>query len=337
MQILTTERAQKFFTLTDEQLKAGLVDNAYRKDNESRRWFSQFKFAHDAVNGNPHHAIEQGLGLLKRCKSLDEAAYKEIHKGGAFYWLGVASYLVNDFEMATFFMDAAVSEDLRWGGENKTPAMLFMQLDGENDEQAAKQLTKRAQDGIEGRIADYIKLSGASTNIYSVQTLRERLFIPSIDPTNSSWRSIATAFISFALEWEYRNLLLDVRTEQGTFEPFYIHLFKGCLLFESLLKENPTKKPSTNGNTLNTALNYLKMELGIQGINGNGNKTLNDVLGEVDKYNVSITHSILIAYMTRNTLGHNLGWGDGITKTQYQQLYKIIASSCLHVIACLYK
>ena len=339
--IMPNERTHQFLDLTADELKAGLIENAYRKDDESRRWFSRFKFAYDAVNGNPHSALRQGIDLLNKCRTLDEDAYKEIHKGGAFYWLGIASFLVNEYEMAVFFFDAAVSEDIRWGDKpnspNPSPAMLFMQLAGEHPRQNGKKLTELAEAGIKRWTENYNSLSGVSSIPMSTQILRERLLIPSLEPNHSTWRSIATTFISFSLEWDYRNLLLDIRIEPGTFEPFYIHLFKGCLLFESLLKENPTKKPPPEQNSLHKVLEYLHKELGVKPNFDFNNKQWADVLNELENSRDSIEQSILLTGMVRNTIGHNIGWKDGVTKIQYQKLFMMVASSCLHVIACLYK
>jgi len=41
------------------------------------------------------------------------------------------------------------------------------------------------------------------------------------------------------IEWDYRSTLIELRPGDGTAEPFFIHLFRGCVLFESLLKANP--------------------------------------------------------------------------------------------------
>lgn len=342
---MPSERSRQFLNLTTDELKSALIENAYRKNDESRRWFSRFKFASDSINGNPHIALGQGLDLLNTCKALNEDAYKEIHKGGAFYWLGIASFLVNEYEMATFFFDASVSEDLRWGDNpkiNPTPAMLFMQLDGENPVQKAKKLTELAQEGIKRWVENYNNLSGVSSSPMSIQILRERLFIPSLDPERSKWRSIATTFISFCLEWDYRNALLDIRIEPGTFEPFYIHLFKGCLLFESLLKENPSPDPwkpaKEQNNNLGQVLQKYSTALGSKDnlgekISGN----LPAILADLETANNSIFTAVKFTARLRNTVGHNLGWEDGLTKIQYQKLFMMVANSCIHVIACLYK
>lgn len=273
---------------------------------------------------------------------MDEDAYKEIHKGGAFYWLGIASFLLHEYEMATFFFDAAVSEDIRWGDGVKTPAMLFMQLDETNPEQAARQLTEDAKNRIDRWITDYNRLSGLSSPPMSMQILRERLFIPSLDPEHSKWRTIGTTFISFSLEWDYRNALLDIRMEPGTYEPFYIHLFKGCLLFESLLKENPSpdkwKPAKEQNNNLGQFLQNYSAALGSSENLGDKNSgNMQSILNNLETADDSIFTAIKLTARLRNTVGHNLGWEDGLTKIQYQKLFMMVASSCIHVVAKLYE
>jgi len=332
-------RTRQYKDLTQSELREILVENANRKDEASRRWVNQFKFADDAFRGNYVSALRDGLDFLNKCRSLDEDAYTKVHKGGAFYWLGIASFNLFEYEIATFFFDAAVSEDMKWRDDplvNPSSAMLFMQLDGEHPDQAAKKLTELAQKGIERWIENYNSLPDISSFPVTIQTLREKLFIPSIDPKHTEWRSIATTFISFCLEWDYRNMLLDIRTTPGTFEPFYVHLFKGCLLFESLLKENPTKKPPPEQNTLHRVLEYLHKELGVKPNFDFNNKKLADILIELEKPGDSIEQSILLSGMVRNTIGHSIGWDIGLTKIQYQRLFMMIASSCIHAVAKLY-
>lgn len=337
-------RSNQFLNLTQAELRKALNENAYRKDDESRRWFSRFKFASDAIHGNPAGALHEGLDLLNKCRALDENAYTEIHKGGAFYWLGIASFLVNEYEMATFFFDASVSEDIRWGDDpltNPSQAMRFMRMDGEPQDQAARDLVRFAQARIESLISDYNALSENSTNNMTIQMLREHLFIPSILEEHKNWRSLTSTFISFFLEWDYRNMLFDIRVNPGTFEPFYIHLFKGCLLFESLLKENnssdPWKPKRPQDNTLGKVLEKYSVKLGSsvnlgKGISGDLPTVLKDLQGADD----SIYTIIKFTARLRNTLGHNLGWDLGLTKSEYFRLFQMVACACIHVVARLY-
>ena len=337
---MPNKRTNQFLNLTESELREALIENAFRKDDDSRRWFSRFRFAHDAVNGNPHMALGQGLDLLNKCRWIDEKAYTEIHKGGAFYWLGIASFLVNEYEMAAFFFDASVSEDIRWGDDpkspNPSPAMLFMRMDDEQPNQAARSLTGDAKARIDRALRFYNALPENSTNNMTIELLRERLFIPSLSDEHKNWRSLTSTLISFFLEWDYRNLLFDIRIEPGTFEPFYVHLFKGCLLFESLLKENPVKKPPPEQNSLHKVLTFLHKKLDIKPNFNFNNKQLGDVLIELEKSDDTLEQSILLSGMTRNTLGHSLGWDIGLTKIQYQRLFHMIASSCIRTVARLY-
>lgn len=334
----------QFLNLTEDQLRDLLVENAYRKDEVSRSWFSRFKFASDSVGGNPAGALYQGLALLKKCKELDEKAYCEVHKGGAFYWLGIASFLVHEYELATFFFDTSVSEDLRAGDDPITgpsPAMRFMRMDGEHPNQAARGLVIDAQARIESLIEVYNSLSENPTNDMTIQKLRERLFIPSILEEHKKWRSLTSTFISFVLEWDYRNTLFDIRITPGTYEPFYLHLFKGCLLFESLLKENPSDpwgSPPSGGNTVGKALEKYSGKLGSQtdlGRNISG-PDLGTILKDLKGADDSIFTAIKYTARIRNTLGHNLGWDAGLNQDEYRRLFQMISSACIHVVRCLY-
>ena len=93
------------------------------------------------------------------------------------------------------------------------------------------------------------------------------------------------------------------------------------------------------GKNLGAILNEprIRHELNITPIIGKGGDILDDVFAVLQTYNNTLEETIKITYMTRNTLGHNLGWDGSITQEQYRRLYLIIASSCLHVIACLWK
>jgi hypothetical protein len=247
--------------------------------------------------------------------------------------------------MATFFFDASVSEDIRWGDDpltNPSQAMLFMRVEGEPPNQAARDLVRATQARIESLINDYNALSDNSTNNLTIQFLREHLFIPSILEEHKNWRSLTSTFISFLLEWDYRNLLFDIRLNPGTFEPFYVHLFKGCVLFESLLKENNSSDPwrptRSQDNNLGKALEKYSAALGTsvnlgQNISG---PNLPSVLTDLKTADDSIFTAIKFAARLRNTLGHNFGWDIGLTKSQYFRLFQMVASACIHVVARLY-
>jgi len=111
-------------------------------------FFNSFEYVTDLHNGNYSGCLIKGLKLLASCKAIDPISYSSIHKGSAFYWIGMAAYLSNDYQTATFFFDAAVSEDLRSGHHpitRSTPSFKFILAQGDLQEQAAKPLVEALQ------------------------------------------------------------------------------------------------------------------------------------------------------------------------------------------------
>ena len=147
-----------------------------------------------------------------------------------------------------------------------------------------------------------------------------------------------TTLISFRLEWDRNNGLFDTCPPQGSFEPFFHHLFKGCVLFESLLKNNPNYPvtvPPENSN-LGAVLQFLYNELNIRHDISIGRIDLPTIISNLVAADESIQTSIEIAGQIRNTVGHNFGWVINLSKIDYQRLFQMVMSSCLHAIACLY-
>ena len=86
-------------------------------------------------------ALDSALQLLTGIKELAPQQYQAAHKGTPFYVMGFAAFGSHDYDTATFFFDAAVSEDLKnHPSQLETPALLFMQLNDKNQNQLAKEL-----------------------------------------------------------------------------------------------------------------------------------------------------------------------------------------------------
>jgi len=336
-----SQEEPQFRDLTDEELRSMFLAAASGNTADANHFFGSFKYVHDLFNGNHSAALNQGLSLLTKCRSIDENAYARIHKGTAYYWLGTAAFLVHDYQTATFFYDAAVSEDLRAGNDpvnNSTPALRFIQIEGEQPHQAARPLVMATQARIEEIIDNYNKRPGRPTNVpdFHILQLRERFLRLAVSQGYEGWRSLATVLISFVLEWDYRSALLDLRVGQGTAEPFFIHLFKGCVLFESLLKANPKDPPPRGRSTLIGILQYLHKHLGLPHDIKIGETDFTTILQELNHADNSIPTAVRFAGKIRNTVGHDLGWVVQFDKTQYHLLFQMVAVSCLHSIACLY-
>jgi hypothetical protein len=335
-----SQSTNQFANLTEAELREAFLAASNGPRENGNHFFNRFKYKTDLFDGDYAAALNQGLDLLIKCHAIDEEAYARIHKGSAYYWIGIAAFMVHDHELATFFFDASVSEDLRAGADpisNPSPSFYFLLVEGQQPAQAAKALVQVLQARIEELIGDYNARSGlqAGSAAFSISDLRARFLRPSISPNHETWRSSATTLISFCMEWDYRNSLLDIRPVRGTAEPFFLHLFKGCVLFESLLKGNPVNPPpliSPLGNTLQ----HLYNDLGIPANISIGNTDFPSILADLVGADDSIQNAIKFTGRIRNTLGHNLGWNVTLDKAQYHRLFRMVSSSCFHAIACLY-
>jgi|SRR5579883_2230027 len=87
----------------------------------------------------PQTGIFESLSLwehaLRICRDVDSncfgnKVFDRLHKGTPYFWMGLASYQIGDFDKATFYMDVALSEDIRNGQGRwlQTPAAQFMFL-----------------------------------------------------------------------------------------------------------------------------------------------------------------------------------------------------------------
>jgi hypothetical protein len=321
-------------TVSESEIRSMLLEAADGRPEDGDAFFQRFTYT-DGV----FQTLTEGVNLLKKLKQLDNGAYVKIHKGTPFYWLGVAAFLVNDFQTATFFFDSAVSEDIRAGKDpvnNSAPALRFIQIEGEQPGQAAKRLVEAMQQKIEDAIADYNKRSGRPglSDLQLVQ-IRENFLRLAVSPGYENWRSLATAFISYFLEWSHRSTLMEVRPGSGTAEPFFLHLLKGCLLFESLLKANPQKRP--HGTTLDPILKNLASDLGMSANLKIHGASFTGIVQDLSSADNEIQTAIKFAGRIRNAVGHDLGWEAAFDRSHFDRLASMIASSCLHAIACLYR
>lgn len=206
------------------------------------------------TSGLYSQAVETGITFLTETKRFSPSGYEQASKGTPFYLLRIAAFHSHDFQTATFLFDAAVSEDLTHQPNNKTtPALLTMQLEDQNPDQAAFEMVKTIVRKIESAISNYNTRSGSKK--ITINDVRQCFLSSAHRGGSPHITTLTTTFISFFFEWDYRVRLIEL-SKSGSREPFFTHLFRGCLLFESLLKENPTKRPcqKTLGNIIRKEL-----------------------------------------------------------------------------------
>jgi|GEM_PF-1006936 len=327
--------------LSDEELKKTLKHCADNRE-DTEKFFNNLDYVENLFNRNFSQALDQGIHLLDKLHALDKKSYEKIHKGSPFYWLGIAAFMMHDYSTGVFFFDAALSEDMRANAHpesNPTPAMFFIMLEDKNINQAALPLVKDTLAKLQAQINIYNNLPDRQKDILdlAIDEIRNHFLLLAITSKRENWSTLATSMISFLLEWNYRNTFMDLRVSNGTSEPFLIHLLKGCVMFESLLRANPQEITlRTERPTLIDYLQTFQKELNIPNDIKTGNSDLDNIINNLEKTPNEIKSYIEITGKLRNSLGHNISWSTKIDKLQYQKMFEIVFSSCLHVIACLY-
>jgi hypothetical protein len=283
-------------------------------------------------SGQFSHCIASALDLLELAKELAEPQFRAAHKGTPFYVLGFAAFASHDFSTASLFFDAAVEEDLtNYPNRSDSPALLFMQLDPTSNPTLAQEIIAVVNEDLTTLIRDYNGRTDAQP--LTVNDLRTIFLRPIIHSPHRQQRALATALISFVAEWRYRRRLIAL-IEHGSREPFFLHLFRGCLLFESLLKAQTKKVPTKS--TLGEIFRHdVRAELALTKPDVR-ETDFNTIVAGLSA-NMGMEETINSVGKARNTLGHNIVWATAnLNTTTYDMLVKNIAAACLHVVSKLY-
>jgi hypothetical protein len=323
------------------------ISAASDPDKATKFWNKHNPIPHELLKSGLYHILRNHLlTLLETCKIIDSQAYENIHKGHPFFFIGISSFRMADFSTAISFFDAALSEDLAIDDSEERPTVIFFKLKGSIPNNAAQKDTKLVQSTVNRAISKYNELISHNKNIdkLDIDKLREN-FITYIleNKQHTGLRTLLTTFFSFIVEWEFRDNNFELGIKKGTAEPIFMHLFRGCVLFESLFKQNPDPKPEHNNKKyLSDLINYYKndMDLETQGdflYEPSKLDTLEKLLTYLETSNETIEDTIKISYWLRNNLGHNIAWDTTLNRETFRKLYYSVLLSCLHVINYLWK
>lgn len=264
-----------------------------------------------SVVDRPFERFEDYEIFLKIIRDEDPEKYRLIHKGTPFYFLGWTAFDLKNYEKAVFYMDAAVSEDMRKNsvGWQTDPASQFLMLNPSGS-QAAVRITQSLHDKTAAELSRFNAISGQfPITVVDVVDKFVKVLV-----ARKEERSIVTAFYSFILEFEDRIKELSLRgIEGGSIEPILTYLFKGGLIFESLLKYLYPKRDGgvDNCKTLSdvfhtTAFNF-DFNIDLRTRANTGADSLQEIIEAVgdDLFSAFSTISKI-----RNTAGHDLSWDD---------------------------
>jgi hypothetical protein len=270
--------------------------------------------------------------LLHILKSYSPTQFEQIHKGTPYYFIAWTTYQYHDFAKALFYMDAAVSEDLKFiEVQNRLTtrsSLDFFLLDNKPGPSALP-IHLEFRNIIEKTLQQY---NNASNGNISIEIFRTKFIIEHLY-SGSIGRSLLTALFTFILEYQEKETQINLRSSSGgSIQPFIDHLFDGARILESLLTTTITK----SGN-LRNKINHLKSKILIENEVLKDNSSLKDA-EEKYKFHLESRSSFqesnfASAFIIRNTTGHSLLWPDQFKQTDsYTILYNTLINSIFWTI-----
>jgi hypothetical protein len=283
----------------------------------------------NTVNGpnRPFERFEQYEALLRLLRRHDQARYEKFHKGTAFWFLSWLAFDLRNYPKALFYMDAAISEDVRRAPDIwlKEPAGAFLTLAIEGE--GPGQHVSRLRQVINEHLARFNNLSGELP--LTIDDVLSGFVTGLLE--NPRHRTIVSAWYIHLLEFEERVLDLELRSiGGGSIAPFLDHLFRGGLLFESVLKTLYT------GENLRTLGDIFYNSPEFREEFGTGFKTsaagIGGILASIGAGNLIDAFSV--SAKLRNTTGHSLVWDDAFTDPDsFRKLYEHEVNAMLYVVS----
>ncbi len=348
------ELLSDFIFFKDDDVESKFIQASKdSKPNNSQPLLDAF-ILNDLIGiGRYFEAIITGKELLKRLYDISESSYTKIHKGAIYYWIAVASFMVYDYKSAVFYFDAALAEDIKNAKDLKsTPSYKFICVKSKDPAQYAKKITGELESSINKKILVYNtlliqnKVQYPNCSPTTLESIRNDFLDPSTKKGVENISTLATQFLSYSLEsekiYQEYSLIINMRSS----ELYFRHLFDGCVLFESLIKnykDFSTKMPLPQKGfiTISDILKKSDMMNALNLIPITEKLDANDFvfadLNKNDNQLRSLEHSVLVTARIRNLLGHNIGHFNTMKKEDFKSLQDHISIALIHIITCLYK
>lgn len=308
-------------TTIDEQIEAG-------------EEFFQLFGPGNIINSTdkPFERFSDYEALLGKIRDADHDKYQRIHKGTPFFFLAWTAFDLRNYEAGLFYLDCAISEDIRntqnepekWLGLSAANFLTFKNLDSN----PAKRVIDRCKNSWEKQIRRFNLISGLTP--FDLNSFIEH-FVCVLLKDNTK-RTILTTLYTFILEFEDRYEALKLRgLLSGSLEPLLQHLFKGGLLFESLLKHlYPVE--GEDKRVLSRIFQSPEFRLDFQISNlSTSASTLREI--ESVANDDSLKTAFKVISKIRNTTGHNLTWDDVFSDSKiYRKLFESEINAIFYLI-----
>jgi hypothetical protein len=350
------------FLLKERQIQDALYmfkEIVLTADNDfGDRFFSIFAPGNSMnVIDKPYERFHDYECLLQKLQEEAPEKYSEIHKGTPFYFLGWLAFDMGNYDRGLFYIDAALSEDIkntrRKGCPNmwkKQPAYLAIRLE-DRPYQVAQRSIVRIKRTLKRELERFNEIASPSEleGQITVGTFVDKFVSPlvekeikaekeSSDMKSKPYRSLVTAFYAFLLEFQGRCTELALRSDEGgSIEPFIVHLFRGGLLFESLLKYFYKQPDNKEWNTISNIFrgdSQFQKDFGEFPTHATTAEDLESIIGDIgDVANNSLEKAFTTTARLRNTAGHNLVWSGVFSDpVNYRRLVKQEINALFYII-----
>lgn len=278
--------------------------------------------------------VDSYQDLLLLLIKTDKEKFNKIHKGTPYCFLGWLYFDIGDYEKGVFYIDLAILEDIRMRGTywSKTPATRLLTLEeNSGDVEIHRRFVKDIKNILQLEIEEY-KKSIKESKLTSLD-----IFVRS-GLKNPHHRTIVTSLYAYVLQQKSLENLMKLKGEEsGSIEPFLIHLRKGTIILETILKEVYS---SLSGLTMAHILNdpFVIKDSGLKLLDsGKVGSTLEDVVRVLMPYFNKVTNEpqnkwITIAYRLRNVTSHGMPWSEIIDAEIYKKLYQQVLFSILYLV-----
>lgn len=302
--------------------------------------------AWDASTGEPIRPFERLRKYESRLEEIyewDAEKYFYIHKGIPFYFCGILSFDIGAYDRAVFYFDAALSEDLKNKPQDydKFAAHAFYILDDTYDIEIVKYPVAKLRKQFNTLINDFNQQFSQNLTLDFIigHFLKKKL-------KEKDYRSVIPALYVFVAESEHRLFHLKVRSDiGGSIEPFILHLLRGCLIFETLLRQIYSSHSSSKGLGVILSDPFVKADLkycinqpdkDLISFTSGVRKTLQDIINHIQPYLLSkkpVDRCFTVTYALRNVTAHTLSWPDVFSSKNYEDLYRSVVFSILYLIS----
>lgn len=282
----------------------------------------------------PFERFEDYEFLMSAIQRDDPTKYAEIHKGTPFYFMAWTAFDLRNYEKAVYYMDSAIEEDRRARPTSwmDNPGYAFLKFE-DSSNQVATRITKHLLENVNRELDRFNALSGRLP--ITIDLLREG-FVDNLMQSPEK-HPIVTAFYTFILEAEDRKKEILLRgTGGGSIEPILTFLFKGGLIFETLLKQlYPTQDNGQLCKTLGNVFNTGVFKTDFLNTVDTSSTSLIDIVDVI--VNDDMQTAFNVASKLRNTTGHNLVWDDVFSEPEnFRKLYEQLINAILYVISVKY-